>query len=163
MKTILKIRNRSKKKKPEFLRQEYRHHPIKLGRKWRQPMGRTSKLRMKQRSRGQQPSIGFGSPAGTKGLTRFGYRLVRVSNAGELSRISDPKGEMALIISGVGNKNKAEILKAAKEKSILIFNRPKRSTDKPKKIIKPDKKEEKPKKPEHKHDEHKHEHEKENN
>jgi large subunit ribosomal protein L32e len=158
-KRLIKVRIRQKRKKPEFLRQEYHTHPKRLGRKWRQPMGRTSKLRYKEKSRGKQPSVGYGSPAALRGLSRFGYRLVRVANAKELSKITDPKSMMAEIAGGVGNKKKAEIVRVAKEKNILIFNRPKKSLEKAKKPAvsekKDTKKEEKkePKKPEHKHDE----------
>jgi large subunit ribosomal protein L32e len=132
-KTLLKIRLRQKRKKPEFIRQEYYTHPHKLGRKWRQPMGRTSKLRYKEKSRGSHPSMGYSSPAAVRGLTRFGYRLVRVSNVSELSKISDPKAEMAEIASGVGNKKRLDIINAAKQKGMLVFNRPRRSLEKKKK------------------------------
>ncbi len=153
-KRLIKIRIRQKRKKPEFLRQEYHTHPKRLGRKWRQPMGRTSKLRYKERSRGKQPSVGYGSPAALRGLSRFGYILVKVANVGELSKVTDPKAMMAEIAGRVGNKKKAEIIKAAKEKGILIFNRPRKSIEKEKKQPKPEKKEEKKEKPK----EHKHEH-----
>ncbi len=160
-KRLIKIRIRQKRKKPEFLRQEYYTHPKRLGRKWRQPMGRTSKLRFKEKSRGAQPGVGYGSPAAVRGLSRFGFRLVRVSNAKELEKVTDTKFMMAEIAGGVGNRKKAEILKAAKEKGMLIFNRPRKSIEKAKIVIseKKDEKKEKPKeKPkEHKHDEHGHE------
>ncbi len=164
-KKLIKVRIRQKKRKPEFLRQEYHAHPKKLGRKWRQPMGRTSKLRMKEKARGKQPSVGYGSPAAVRGLSRFGFRLVRVSNVQDVSRITEPKNEMIEIAAGVGNKKKAEIIKVAKEKGILVFNRPRKSIEKVKKQPKPEKKKEdkkeKPKeKPkEQKKEEHKHEHE----
>jgi len=140
-KTLLKIRIRQKRKKPEFLRQEYHTHPKRLGRKWRQPMGRTSKLRYKEKARGSQPSMGYGSPAEVRGLSRFGYRLVRVANAQQVSRITDPKNEMIEIAAGVGNRKKEQIVRTAKEKNILIFNRPKRPLEKQKKQPKPEKKE----------------------
>jgi len=143
MNRLIKIRIRQKRKKPEFLRQEYYTHPKRLGRKWRQPMGRTSKLRYKEKSRGSQPSMGYGSPAAVRGLSRFGYKLVRVANVQDLSKVTDTKAMMAEIAGGVGNKKKAEIVRIAKEKSILIFNRPKKSIDKVKRQPKPDKKEEK--------------------
>jgi large subunit ribosomal protein L32e len=158
-KTLVKIRIRQKRKKPEFLRQEYYTHPHKLGRKWRQPMGRTSKMRYKEKSRGKQPSVGYGSPASLRGFSRFGFRLVRVANVPDISKITDPKKEMIEIAGGVGNKKKAEIIKAAREKNILIFNRPGKSIEKKKKIVKSVKKEEpkKPAKPAPKKEEHKQE------
>lgn len=151
--TLLKIRRRHKRKKPEFLRQEYHRHKKRLGRKWRQPMGRTSKLRMKEKARGRQPSVGYGSPSAVRGLSRFGFQLVRVSNMQELSKISDPKASMAVIASGVGAKKKLEIISAAKAGGIMIFNMPKRALEKrqpaavsgKKPENKPEKKQEKPK------------------
>jgi len=156
-KTLVKIRIRQKRKKPEFLRQEYCTHPHKLGRKWRQPMGRTSKMRYKEKSRGKQPSVGYGSPASLRGFSRFGFRLVRVANVPDISKITDPKKEMIEIAGGVGNKKKAEIIKAAREKNILIFNRPRKNIEKKKKPAQPEKKEKTPVKPAPKKEERKQE------
>lgn len=147
-KRLVTIRMRQKRKKREFIRQEYHKHKKKLGRKWRQPMGRTSKLRMKEKARGKQPSMGFGSPAELRGMSKFGQRIVRISNVDQLSGITDNKTMIAEITSGVGMKKKLEIVNAAKSKGIIIFNLPKKSLEKKKKVIsekKNEKKESKPK------------------
>jgi large subunit ribosomal protein L32e len=133
-KTLLRIRRRQKRKKPEFIRQEYWTHPKRLGRKWRQPMGRTSKLRYKEKSRGSHPSMGYSSPAAVRGTTRFGYTLVSVSNVAELSKVSDTKKQMAIISGGVGNRKRLDIVNAAKQRGVLVFNRPTKSLEKKKRV-----------------------------
>jgi large subunit ribosomal protein L32e len=134
-KRLLTLRRKLKKKKPEFLRQEYHTHGKRLGRKWRQPKGRTSKLRMKEKARGSHPGVGYSSPSAVRGLSKFGYVIVRVSNVHELSKITNHKAEMAELAAGVGAKKKLEIINAAKQRGIKIFNLPKKSLEKKKKVV----------------------------
>ena len=119
-KTSLKARKRVKKKKPAFPRQEaYRLGKIKGV--WRRPRGRHSKLRKSEKARGNKPSPGYGSPKSVRGLTRHGYREVRVSNPKELARL-DPKKDAALISSTVGSRKRQDILKKAGELDIHVLN-----------------------------------------
>jgi len=116
----LKVRKTQKKAKPAFKRQEQDFQKI-LGKKWRRPKGRHSKLRKNEKARGGLPSPGYGSPAAVRGLNRLGYREVLVSNVKDLESLN-PKEEMGLITSGVGKKKRAEIISAAKEKKIKLSN-----------------------------------------
>lgn len=115
---ILKVRKRVKRKKPGFKRQEgYRLK--KLKRAWRRPRGRHSKLRKHEKARGRLPRVGYGSPKSVRGLTRYGYKEVRVSNPNDLEKLN-PEKEIALISSSVGKKKRTEIMKKAEEKKIKI-------------------------------------------
>ena len=120
LKGDLRVRKSQKGAKPSFKRQEQDFQKI-LGRKWRRPKGRHSKLRVYEKARGGLPTPGYGSPASVRGLNRLGYREVRVSNTRDLDAIN-PKEEMGLISSGVGRKKKEEIISAAKKKKIRLSN-----------------------------------------
>jgi large subunit ribosomal protein L32e len=117
---MLKVRKKMKKKKPGFSRQE-EYRLKKLKKAWRRPRGRHSKLRKHERARGRLPKVGYGSPKSVKGMTRYGYREVRISNPNELEKL-DPKKEIALISSSVGKRKRTEIIKKAEEMKIKIVN-----------------------------------------
>ena len=116
---LLRIRKKSKAKKPGFRRQEgYRYE--RLGDGWRRPRGRHSKLRKGEKPRGKKPSTGFGSPKAVRGLTADGYTPVYVSNAGDLRKVS--KKEIAVVRSGVGKKKRLEIAKEAEKLNVKVRN-----------------------------------------
>ncbi len=116
---LLRLRGRIKRKKPKFLRQEGWKHP-RLAKVWRQPKGRHSKLREKERARGSLPSLGWGSPAQVKGLTKAGFRPVVVMNAAQLEGLN-PKEDAAIIGRTVGRKKRLEIMKTAEKKQINVL------------------------------------------
>lgn len=119
MNTLLELRNKMKKRKPNFYRQEFdRRKRLKL--KWRAPKGRHSSLRNKNRGRRKHPSMGFSSPRAVRGLTREGYKIVLIHNLAELNKIK--KGEIAEFSSTLGLKKKLELLKKIKEKAMKITN-----------------------------------------
>ncbi len=118
---LLKLRKKIKRKKPEFLRQEGWKH-VRLAKTWRQPKGRHSKLREKERARGRQPSTGWGSPKSVKGLTKHGLRSVRIMNPAQIDSL-DPKEDAAIIGSAVGRKKRLEIMKKAEEKGVRILTK----------------------------------------
>ncbi len=121
IKTLLKLRRKLKKKKPEFKRQEYFKHK-KLKKKWRKPRGRHSKFRKGEKARGKKPSPGYSSPKAVRGLSREGFKRIMVANQKDLEKIKKPKEEIAVIKSGVGKKKRLEIAKKAKEMKIKIAN-----------------------------------------
>ena len=119
-KALLELKQKIKKKRPKFRRQEgYRHARLKDV--WRRPRGKHSKQRMHEKARGALPNPGYGVPKETRGLNKDGLLEVRVSNPAELSAL-DPKAHAAVIASGVGAKKKAEILKKAEELKIKVAN-----------------------------------------
>ncbi len=120
MKRLLKLRRIMKRKKPDFLRQNWFRFP-RLGEKWRRPRGRHSKLRKHEKNRGFLPKPGYGSPALVRGLHPSGLKEVRVFNAKELENL-DPKQHAVRIASQVGRKKRMEIMKKAQELGLKVLN-----------------------------------------
>lgn len=118
MDRLLKVRRKLKKKKPDFKRQEYFKH-AKLKTKWRQPRGKRSKQRMKEKARGKMPSVGFSSPRKVRGLSPEGLPVLRIFNP---SGLQSAQGKTVLVASGVGRKKREEILKKAEELGIKVSN-----------------------------------------
>ncbi len=114
---LVGMRNQMKKKKPEFIRQDWQK-TIRLKRHWRHPEGMHSKMRLKLRSLRRSPSIGFSSPKAVRNLTRDGYKVSIVSNVAQVAAIKDP----ITIASTVGMRKKIEIVKKAKEMKLEVLN-----------------------------------------
>ena len=112
-----------KKTNPTFLR---RHTSFRsrLGRKrkkiqtWRRATGRHNKVRLKRKGYPIKVMIGFRTPSVERDLIQD-TKPIKVMNVKELSKVG--KGQSA-IIGKVGNKKRLEILKAAKEKKIIVAN-----------------------------------------
>ena len=93
----------------------------KLGEKWRRPKGIHSKLRLKKAGHRKLVSAGYRGPRETRGLSKGGLRMVRVSTVGELATLN--KDSDGIIVSGtVGTRKRVDIVKAAAEKGFQIFN-----------------------------------------
>ncbi len=116
----LGIRKKIKKAKPVFKRQENWRKPS-IGKAWRRPKGRHSKLRMGEKARGTVPSPGFRSPADVRGLNRLGYREIRVSSLRDMESLN-PREEMAVISGTVGKRKREALLKLASERKIHVAN-----------------------------------------
>ena len=114
-----KTLNKTNKKKPKFVRQDYTKKKA-LGAKWRRPKGLHSKIRERRAGHEKRASIGYGSPKKTRHLDSSGLRKVLISNVHELSRIK--KGEGIIISSNVGDKKRFEILKKAQSQNIAVLN-----------------------------------------
>lgn len=117
---LLRIRRILKRKKPEFLRQNWFRFP-KLGEKWRRPKGRHSKLRRHEKGKGFLPKPGYRSPKLVRGLHASGLEEVRVFNPKELEGLN-PKTHAVRIASQVGKKKRLEIMKKAKELGLRVLN-----------------------------------------
>lgn len=116
----MKLRMKMKRKKPQFLRQNWFRFPS-LGLKWRAPIGKRNKLRKHIKGKGFLPKAGYGSPLAAKGLHPSGLVEARVFNAADLQKINPATG-CARIASAVGGKKKAEIIKKAAEMKIRVLN-----------------------------------------
>lgn len=116
----LTLRRRQKRKKPEFLRQNWFRFPS-LGKKWRAAKGNQNKLRMHIKGKGFEPHPGYGSPALVRGSHPSGLKEIRVFNAKGLEGV-DPKKYCIRIASSVGKKKKLEITKKAQELKIRVLN-----------------------------------------
>jgi len=117
---LLKIRMQKKRKKPDFLRQNW-FRLKRLGKKWRAPKGNQNKLRRHFFGRGHIPSVGYSSPSIVRGLHPSGLKEVLVSNVSEIESL-DQKTECARISVTVGRKKRVQIIESAKKKNIRVLN-----------------------------------------
>ncbi|MEM3824049.1 MAG: 50S ribosomal protein L32e, partial [Candidatus Bathyarchaeia archaeon] len=85
----LKLRERIKKKKPAFVRQESWRY-IRLKENWRKPKGIDNKMRKKVKGWPATVNVGYRGPKAARGLHPSGYKEVLVYNTEDLKEI-DPK------------------------------------------------------------------------
>jgi len=119
----MRVTKMKKKKIPYF------HVPNAGGKKgkarvkprWRKPRGVGNKKRMKWKSCGPSPRIGYKNPAALRGVHPSGMREHLVRNEKELDGI-DKKTTAIRIASAVGKKKRALIERKAKELGLKILN-----------------------------------------
>jgi large subunit ribosomal protein L32e len=104
----------------KFRRQEWWQHK-RLGEKWRKPRGSDSRMRRRIGGRPPLVSVGYGSPAVTRGLHPSGFSEVLVHNLRELEKV-DPEKHAVRIASGIGKRLRERILSRAKERKLEILN-----------------------------------------
>jgi large subunit ribosomal protein L32e len=116
----LELRERVKKRKPSFARQEsWRYKRLKES--WRRPRGLDNKMRRKIKGWPPTVNVGYRGPKVARGLHPSGYREVLVYNTEELKKI-DPKTQAIKIAHTVGKRKKAKILVEARKKKVTILN-----------------------------------------
>ena len=119
-KNQMNLRRKMKRKRPDFLRQNWFRFPS-LGMKWRAPIGKRNKLRKHIKGKGFLPKAGYGSPLSVKGFHPSGLSEMRVFNVDGLQKINPVTG-CARIAAAVGGKKKMEIIKKAAEMKIRVLN-----------------------------------------
>ncbi|MBI5393054.1 hypothetical protein HZA96_04235 [Candidatus Woesearchaeota archaeon] len=118
-KSLLEQRNKMKRKKPAFIRQDA-YKRKRLPDTWRSPRGLHSKLRINKKGNAKKVSPGFKSPAAVSGLSREGYAMHNVSTPAALANLDKTKD--AIIIAGaVGNKKRMLILAEAVKKGLRVL------------------------------------------
>jgi len=120
-KMLLKVREKQKRKRPAFRRQEWFRYK-KLGKSWRKPRGLHSKMRKGLKYRPKMVSVGYRSPRKARGLHPSGFRDALIHNVKELE-VLDPKTQAARIGHSVGTRKRVEIEARADEIGIRILNR----------------------------------------
>ncbi|MCX8171334.1 MAG: 50S ribosomal protein L32e [Candidatus Bathyarchaeota archaeon] len=120
LKDAVELREKVKRRKPDFIRQESWRY-IRVDENWRRPKGIDSKMRKEVKGWPAKVKIGYGGPNAARGLHPSTYREVVVYNVNDLSKIN-PEVEAARIAHTVGAKKRAEILRKAREKGIHILN-----------------------------------------
>ncbi|MBU1644474.1 MAG: hypothetical protein KJ598_04930 [Nanoarchaeota archaeon] len=119
-KDSLKLKEKMRKKRPDFLVKESKFS-ARVKSRWRFPRGKHSKVRQMHKGRQAMPSPGYGMPKEIKGLHKSGLEMVVVHNSKGLEALDAGK-QGALIGSTVGQKKKLELLKLAKSKKITVLN-----------------------------------------
>ncbi len=118
--TLVARREKEKRKKPKFRRQEsWRYKRLKET--WRRPRGLDNKVRRKVKGWPPAPSSGYRGPKESRGLHPSGFREVRVFNVDDLYGV-DPDLEAVRIAHTVGGRKRIEIVNRAKEMGIHILN-----------------------------------------
>lgn len=143
IKDALRIKKDIQRRLPRFTRQ-CSHKKKRLGPGWRKPKGMHSKMRRQLRSRKRIVKIGYGTPRILKGFNRLGLKEKIINCLKDIEEL-DNKTECAVIASGVGLKNKIELVKEAIQKNIIIIN-----VKKPEEFVKKAEEERKEKKEESK-------------
>jgi len=113
----------TEKKLPKFIRRNWNlKSRLGKGRKkkqvWRRAKGRHNKVREKRKGYPIKVMIGFRTEKKGRDLIQD-MKPVRILNVRDLEKVG--KGQTAFV-GKVGNKKRIEILKAAKEKKILVAN-----------------------------------------
>ena len=116
----LKLRLKIKRKKPEFIMQGGKTLK-RLGKKWRMPHGKHSKLRSHKKAKGFLPRHGYGSPKEVKYLHPSGFEEKIVYNTRDVMSIN-PEKQACRIASSVGTKKRLDIMKKAGEMKIKVLN-----------------------------------------
>jgi len=117
MKELVELRNKIKKKKPDFIRQDA-HKKTKLSKNWRKPRGYHAKIRLSKAGKRKAVTTGYGSPKKVKGLTKEGLKSILLRSA----NLENIKEEGIIISSKIGTKKRLGILKKAKENNLKIIN-----------------------------------------
>ena len=113
-------REKEKRKKPKFRRQEsWRYKRLKE--RWRRPRGLDNKIRRKVKGWPSAPNSGYRGPRVSRGLHPSGFKEVRVFNVDDLSEVN-PDLEAARIAHTVGARKRIEIISRAKEMGIHVLN-----------------------------------------
>jgi large subunit ribosomal protein L32e len=120
LKEKLVTRKQIKKRKPEFLREEWFRYK-RISKSWRRPDGISSKMRMNLKYRPNKVRVGFRGPKDARGLHSSGFEEVIVFNVNDLMNIN-PKTQAARIGGSVGTKKRMEIEKKAGELEVRILN-----------------------------------------
>ena len=107
------------KKKPKFLRQGT--YLKKVKKKWRRPRGVHSKLKVKEKSKGSLPNVGYGAPKKLRGLHPSGFKEVMIFNLNDLEKL-DKEKEAGRLSGRIGQKKKKTIIERAKQLKIKILN-----------------------------------------
>ncbi|WEU39854.1 MAG: 50S ribosomal protein L32e [Candidatus Odinarchaeum yellowstonii] len=128
---LIKLREKIKNHKPEFIRQESWKYK-RLSEAWRRPRGLDNKVRKCKKGYIKMPSIGYRSPRKVRGYHPTGKIEVLVENINQLDLL-DPSKHIIRLSAKLGMRKKTEIAQATQQKGLLITNLPLRKEEAPEK------------------------------
>ena len=119
---LMNVRDALSLRRPRFVRQAA-HRYERIGRwgSWRSPRGLQSKQRRHYGYRSRVVSIGYGSPAETRGLTPTGFKPVLVRTPDEIAAL-DIAREAAVIARTVGTRRRLVLEEAARKRGVKVLN-----------------------------------------
>jgi large subunit ribosomal protein L32e len=107
------------RRKPKFLRQGT--YLKKVKKVWRMPRGTHTKLKIKEKSKGSMPNVGYGAPRELRGLHPSGLKEVMIYNLKDLEKVNKEK-DAGRLSSTIGQRKRKDILDRAKQLQIRILN-----------------------------------------
>jgi len=117
--TLLRIRDKQKRKKPSFTRQEsWRYKRVAAS--WRRPRGIDSRMRVKEKGRPKSVEVGYRSPRMVRGFHPSGLEEKLVHNIGDLGKV-DPD-QVVRISHTVGLRKRLKIVEKARELGLRVLN-----------------------------------------
>lgn len=128
---LLRIRQRLKKRRPEFKRQESWKYK-RLSEAWRRPKGIDNKVKKKKKGFIKMPGVGYRSPAKVRGYHPTGRVEALVENVEQLSKLEAEK-TIVRLSSKLGMRKKTDIIQKAQELGFRIANLPVEKEEEPEK------------------------------
>ena len=116
---LLHIREKQKRKKPKFVRQESWRYK-RLGLSWRRPKGLDSKMRLKKGGVPKSVGIGYRSPRLVRGFHPSGFEEKPVHNLKDLEKVE--LNQLVRIGHTVGSRKRLKILEKANELGLHVLN-----------------------------------------
>ncbi len=134
-----KLLKSKKKKHPKFLRQNYG----RIGRKrvkdnWRRPRGQNNKKRIKIKTFGALPKIGYKNPDSIRGMHPSGVFEMLVSNKKEVDIAKQENYGAIRIRANVSKRNKALLSDYAVSLGLKVLNKKDKQKQKPESKPKPE-------------------------
>jgi len=116
----LALRQRMKRKKPRFRRQESWRYK-RVSQVWKRPDGVDSKMRIKAKGWPQSAEVGYRGPREARYLHPSGYAEILVRNVDDVDRVN-PETQAIRIAHTVGSRKRVEIAARATERGIHVLN-----------------------------------------
>lgn len=118
---LLKLREKMRKRRPLFRRNEAATRKLLSRTGWRRPVGFHSKMRQYHKGKGARVNIGFKVPSEVRGLHNSGKEFLYVTNLTELAN-ADSSKHILIISAQIGMKKKLVIVQEAVKRKIEIQN-----------------------------------------
>ena len=116
---LLRTREKQKRKKPNFIRDEsWRYKRVDPS--WRRPKGIDSKMRLKKKGWPKSVEVGYRSPRMVRGFHPSGFEEKLVFTVKELEKV-DPN-QVVRIGHTVGLKKRSRIVEKAEELGLRVLN-----------------------------------------